>query len=244
MAASPMEEGPLKNRLIWKLLLINLTVIGFVLVIVWLSIDTLAAGYFVTLMERYKISPEPAHDMFVSAIHRYLLWAFLAAVVLAIVLSFVLMRRALSPLTQMTVITRKIASGDFSVRVPVGTMDELPLVHERADLVYDGRATDVRAWIWDVAADESGHPVIVYTRLPADDEVFAQHSDLVFEVAKLFEDSQSLSEPSLRRPEVPGATKRPPADPVSAGLHPGVVPWLDIIESCEGLGAPVELNQK
>jgi signal transduction histidine kinase len=111
--------------LIAKLLIIHLIVIAFVMVVVWLSIDTLAAGYFVTLMEKYHISPEPAHDMFVSAIHRYLVWAFLAAVVLAIVLSFVLMRRALWPLTQMTAITRKIAGGDFSVRVPVGTVDEV-----------------------------------------------------------------------------------------------------------------------
>jgi hypothetical protein len=49
---------------------------------------------------------------------------------------------------------------------PVGTMEDLPLVHERADLVYDGRNTGIRAWIWDVAADPEGNPVIVYTRLP------------------------------------------------------------------------------
>lgn len=48
----------------------------------------------------------------------------------------------------------------------VGTMDDLPLIHERADLVFDGEATGVRAWIWDVASDAEGHPAIVYTRLP------------------------------------------------------------------------------
>ncbi|UCD23288.1 MAG: BNR-4 repeat-containing protein, partial [Gemmatimonadota bacterium] len=49
---------------------------------------------------------------------------------------------------------------------PVGTMAEVPLIHEHADLVYDGRLTGVRAWIWDVAEDGQGNPVIVYTRLP------------------------------------------------------------------------------
>jgi hypothetical protein len=49
---------------------------------------------------------------------------------------------------------------------PVGSMDDLPLIHERADLVYDGGSTGVRAWIWDVAADAEGNPIIVYTRLP------------------------------------------------------------------------------
>ena len=62
----------MKSRLIYKLLAINLAVIGFVMAVVWLSIDTLAAGYFVELMEKYHISPEPAHAMFVSAVHRYL----------------------------------------------------------------------------------------------------------------------------------------------------------------------------
>ena len=52
----------------------------------------------------------------------------------------------------------------------VGTMGDLPLVHERADLVYDGRLTRERAWIWDVAEGRDGNPVIAYTRLPAEDD--------------------------------------------------------------------------
>ena len=115
----------MKRYLILKLLAIHLVVIGFVMIIVWLAIDTLAAGYFVTLMEKYNISPEPAHAMFVDAVHRYLLWASLAAVILAVALSFVMMRRVLSPLSRMTVITREIAAGNFDVRVPVGTRDEI-----------------------------------------------------------------------------------------------------------------------
>jgi signal transduction histidine kinase len=115
----------MKRYLILKLLAVHLVVIGFVMVIVWLAIDTLAAGYFVTLMEKYNISPEPAHAMFVDAVHRYLLWASLAAVFLAVVLSFVMMRRVLSPLSRMTVITREIAAGNFDVRVPAGSRDEV-----------------------------------------------------------------------------------------------------------------------
>ena len=115
----------MKRHLIVKLLAINLAVIGFVMIIVWFSIDTLAAGYFVTLMEKYKISPEPAHAMFVSAVHRYLLWAFLAAAVISIMISFIMMRRVLTPLTRMTVISGQIAAGNFNVRVPVNTRDEI-----------------------------------------------------------------------------------------------------------------------
>ena len=115
----------MKRYLILKLLGIHLVVICFAMVIVWFSIDMLAAGYFVTLMEKYNISPEPAHEMFVSAVHRYLLWAFLGAVSLAVVLSFLMMRRVLAPLSRMTVITREIAGGNFGARVPAGTQDEV-----------------------------------------------------------------------------------------------------------------------
>jgi signal transduction histidine kinase len=115
----------MKRHLILKLLAINLVVIGFVIVVVWVSINTLAAGYFVTLMEKYNISPEPAHAMFVSSIQRYLIWASLGAVALSVVLSFIMMRKVLAPLTRMTAITGEIASGNFAARVPAYSEDEV-----------------------------------------------------------------------------------------------------------------------
>ncbi len=64
----------------------------------------------------------------------------------------------------------KYAGGEFTRADGslVGTMSDLPLAHDSSDLVYDGRTTGVRAWIWDVAADEDGRPIIVYARLPAE----------------------------------------------------------------------------
>jgi two-component system sensor histidine kinase BaeS len=115
----------LKNRLLWKLLGINILVIGFVIIVVWLAVDYLAAGYFMTLMKKYNISPTSSHQMFLSAVHRYLVWASLGALVLAVGFSFLLMRKILHPLTQMTEITRKIASGDYSVSLPVKSRDEV-----------------------------------------------------------------------------------------------------------------------
>ncbi len=113
------------RRLIWKLLATNIPIIAFVIVIVWLAVDYLAAQYFVTLMHRYHISPTSIHAMFVAAVHRYLIWASLAALLLAVGLSFLVMRRVLSPLMEMTEIIRKIASGDYSGRVPVRSQDEI-----------------------------------------------------------------------------------------------------------------------
>jgi signal transduction histidine kinase len=113
------------RTLLWKLLGINILVIGSVIVIVWMAIDYLAAGYFMALMEKYNISPTSSQQMFVSAVHRYLIWASLAALFLAVVLSFLLMREVLRPLRQMTTITQKISMGDYSGQVPFVAGDEV-----------------------------------------------------------------------------------------------------------------------
>ncbi|PID40339.1 MAG: two-component sensor histidine kinase [Proteobacteria bacterium] len=115
----------LKRYLIVKMLAVNLIVAGFAVGVVWLAIDTLAAGYFVTLMEKYHISPKPAHAMFVESVHRYLAWAFSGAIGVAVLLSFLMNRRILGPLTRMNTITESIAAGDFSARVPLATKDEV-----------------------------------------------------------------------------------------------------------------------
>lgn len=48
-------------------------------------------------------------------------------------------------------------------------MWELPLEPGECDTVYDGRGAG-RAWVWDVASDSLGHPVIVYAVFPSDDD--------------------------------------------------------------------------
>ncbi len=114
------------NRLLWKLLFINiLPVIGVIFLIVWLAIDKLAANYFMALMETYDVSPDDIHQMFLTSIHHYLIWASLAALGLAFVLSFFLTRKVLRPLLQMTELTREMASGNFSLRAEVTTKDEM-----------------------------------------------------------------------------------------------------------------------
>ncbi|MBT8356152.1 MAG: HAMP domain-containing protein [Desulfobacterales bacterium] len=115
----------MKRTLLWKLLGINVIVIVFVIIVVWLSVDYLAAGYFVTLMEEYNISPDSSHDMFVASVHRYLVWSSIAAMVLAVALGFMLVKRALGPLTQMTGVASRISLGDYSGRVPIITRDEV-----------------------------------------------------------------------------------------------------------------------
>jgi hypothetical protein len=44
----------------------------------------------------------------------------------------------------------------------------LPIQPQVADIVYDATKSHERAWIWDVAENREGDPVIVYSRFPKD----------------------------------------------------------------------------
>jgi hypothetical protein len=44
----------------------------------------------------------------------------------------------------------------------------LPIEPKLADIVYDATKTKEKAWIWDVAENKDGEPVIVYSRFPND----------------------------------------------------------------------------
>jgi hypothetical protein len=61
-------------------------------------------------------------------------------------------------------------------------LSSLPLAHREADLVYDAKRTGIRAWIWDVAADRKNRPVIVYTRLPSENDHRYQYARWTGEV--------------------------------------------------------------
>lgn len=46
----------------------------------------------------------------------------------------------------------------------------LPVRPEQADKVYDAAKSGVRAWVWDIAEDHQGRPVIVYSRLVSEQD--------------------------------------------------------------------------
>lgn len=48
----------------------------------------------------------------------------------------------------------------------IGALDDGPTSPADSDVVYNAKETRARAWVWDVGANESGHPVIAYTQLP------------------------------------------------------------------------------
>jgi signal transduction histidine kinase len=115
----------MRQRLLWKLLAINLPNIGIFVVVMWLAIDFLAADYFSTLMTQYNIAPDDANEMFLDAIYRYLVQAALLALALTIVLSVILTRKVLRPLSQIAEVTQRLAAGDYSARAPLGPSDEV-----------------------------------------------------------------------------------------------------------------------
>ena len=116
----------MKTHLLWKLLLTNvIPVIGVIFLAVWLAIDKLAANYFMALMDKYEVSPDDIHQMFLTSVHHYLVWASLAALGVAFILRYLLTRRVLRPLSEMTAITKEVAAGNFSLRAEITTEDEV-----------------------------------------------------------------------------------------------------------------------
>jgi signal transduction histidine kinase len=116
----------MKHRLHWKLMLATtVPAIAVTVGIIWLAFDQLAANYFMVLMDKYMVSPTDTHQAFLTAVHRYLLWASLVALLLTFLLSYLLTRRVLRPLSQMIDASRQIAAGDFTARVDANPKDEI-----------------------------------------------------------------------------------------------------------------------
>jgi two-component system, OmpR family, sensor histidine kinase BaeS len=115
----------MRRHLVWKLFAVNLPAIGVVILVIWIAINYLAADYFSVLMEKYHVSPTTTHQMFLDAVHRYLLWASLLAIACAMLCSFFLTRKVLRPLSQMTAMTPKLAAGQYTERVHIASQDEV-----------------------------------------------------------------------------------------------------------------------
>lgn len=122
--ASPARSW-LQSPLLWKLVGIHALVIGVTMVFVWMAVDYRAADYFAALMQAYDITPTVANDMFLQAVHRYLMWAALAALGAALLLSLLLTRRVLAPLFRMADLAGEIARGNYRERLPTPVPGEI-----------------------------------------------------------------------------------------------------------------------
>jgi len=52
----------------------------------------------------------------------------------------------------------------------IGTIGQKPINPKSTDLVYDAKKENQRAWVWDVAEDKTGKPIIVYTKFKSETE--------------------------------------------------------------------------
>ena len=127
----------LKLGILWKFLAVVLFVVAAVVLVVWLAIDYLAADYFSTLMKEYNIAPAETHEMFLDAVHRYLAQAAIAALAFCALLSYLLTRRILRPLSHMAEVTRRLSAGDYTARVEVESHDEVGELAEAFNRMAD-----------------------------------------------------------------------------------------------------------
>ncbi|WP_168058560.1 sensor histidine kinase [Candidatus Manganitrophus noduliformans] len=111
--------------LLGKLIAIHLLGGGMVILLAWQVIGYFGAYYFMRLMDTYGIEPEALHATFLRAIYRSLLITIGLGIGMVTILKVFITRKMMAPLTQMNILARKLAKGDYSERVHVVTQDEI-----------------------------------------------------------------------------------------------------------------------
>jgi signal transduction histidine kinase len=115
----------MRRSLLWKLLAINLVVIGAAMAVAAMHIDALADGIFMRIMKDFNIETEGIHQLFVGSLRQSLLQATLVAAGIGLLLSLVFFRTVVRPVRSMMTMARQIAAGDYAVRAPVASADEV-----------------------------------------------------------------------------------------------------------------------
>ncbi len=115
----------MRDSLFWRLLGVQLLVIGVGVLASGVMITDLAARAFMTIMTRYNIEPVAVESEFLAATHRILLVSSIVAAAVAMVVGWLLVRRLVRPLERMMVLAESIAHGDYDGRVDAGGPDEI-----------------------------------------------------------------------------------------------------------------------
>ncbi len=101
-----------------QLVVANIVVAGTVTLLLYLTFDNLTEAYFHRLMVEFDISPTELNSMFVDDVEKSLLLGIGLSLAVGLLLSFLLTKAVLRPLTKMAQATEKIAAGDYSARAP------------------------------------------------------------------------------------------------------------------------------
>jgi signal transduction histidine kinase len=115
----------MRRSLLWKLLGINLLVVGVAVAVAALAIGQLADTIFTNLMKEFHIQVDVMHRLFVAAMTRSLVLASLVAGVAGLILSLVFFRRVVRPLGGMMTMAERIAAGEYGARADVASPDEI-----------------------------------------------------------------------------------------------------------------------
>ena len=129
------------RTLLWRLLAINLLVVGIAVAVVALAIGQLADTIFTSLMKQFHIQTDVLHELFVRSLTLALLLASLLAGGVGIVLSIIMFRRVTSPLRGMIAMTERIGGGDYTARAPVTGTGELAALAEALNRMAGSLAT-------------------------------------------------------------------------------------------------------
>jgi signal transduction histidine kinase len=130
-----------RRSLLWKLLAINLLVVGVAMAVATTHIGALADGIFMRLMKDFNIETEGIHQLFVGTLRRSLFQATLIAASIGLLLSLVLFRTVVRPVRGMMTMAGQIASGDYAVRAPVASADEVGRLAESLNRMAESLET-------------------------------------------------------------------------------------------------------
>lgn len=115
----------MRRSLLWKLLGINLLVIGVAVAVAAVTIGQFADAIFMRLMKEFNLQTEVIHGLFTQTLLRSLILAGLIAGSVGLLLSVFLFRRVVDPVRQMEAMAARIAAGDYGARVRAHSEDEL-----------------------------------------------------------------------------------------------------------------------
>jgi len=115
----------MRRSLLWKLLGINLLVIGVAVVVAAVTIGQFADAIFMRLMKEFSLQTDVIHGLFTQTLLRSLILASLIAGGVGLLLSLVLFRRVVDPVREMKAMSARIAAGGYRARVSVRSKDEL-----------------------------------------------------------------------------------------------------------------------
>jgi signal transduction histidine kinase len=113
------------RTLLWRLLAINLLVVGVAVGVTALTVGQLANSIFMNLMKEFHIPVDVMQRLFVAAMARSLVLASLIAAGVGLLLSVVLFRRVVDPVRRMMTMAERIAAGDYAARAQGPAADEM-----------------------------------------------------------------------------------------------------------------------